>query len=114
MPELSRQCNLLHAAWIADQSAVLCAMPAPPHRYRLVGLDGRKMDETSIPPDRDFRALTYLSHSRAVVFTEVRPSLMSDLDQRDVWVYWLDTDELRLLAAGQNLGRSVAYRRWRF
>ncbi len=117
LDDLSLQCSLKGALWIADQNAVLCKPPRTVDEnpsYRMVSLQGQVGAKLKLPENQQFHAVTYLAEERMVVFNETWRGWIDDSAKHAVWVYHLDSGESRKLAADQSLGRSVVYRRTQY
>lgn len=108
LAELSGQCGLDGALWIASRAALLCKRQG---EYVFVELDGRILGNLEIPDVAPFRALAYLADQDALVLTESWKTLVSGSTKHAVWIYDLKNDGMVRLARNQHLGLSVAYRR---
>jgi hypothetical protein len=108
--ELSRDCGLDGAVWIAERAALLCKRSGEVRDYALMTLDGTVQRILDIRDIERFRALAYLPDQDAVVLTERWKTLVSGRTRHAVWVYDLENDQMVRVVKSQRLGTSVVYR----
>lgn len=115
LDRLSEVCRLKHAVWIDDLGQLVCkerSVPVNAARYVLANLDGDVSGTFSLPKDKQFNALAYISEQSALILTESWSSVFGGQANTAVWVHNIQSGKHHRLAKKQNLGASVVYTKY--
>jgi len=109
LQELSKQCPIDGALWIAPRNALLCKRGGAAGDYAFVSLSGEVLDSIDIADAGPFRAVAYLHDQDAVVLTEAWKTLVGGNTRYAIWIYDLSTEQMVRLVKNQGLGSHVVY-----
>lgn len=107
--QLSKQCAIDGALWIAASNALLCKRGSAGD-YAFVSLSGEVLGSLDIPDVGPFRAVAHLHDQNAVVLTEAWKTFVGGNTRYAVWIYDLSTEQMVRLVKDQVLGSHVVYR----
>jgi hypothetical protein len=109
---LASVCELDGAIWIQARSELLCRSGSPSSAdvsYVFASLDGVISSALQLPPDKSFRALTYLPDRNVVVLSESWRTWMSGRQKWAVWIYDIGDAAAYRILEHQYLGHTVIY-----
>ena len=108
--ELSGECRLNGALWLAQRSALLCKRDGDDLDHAFIDLKGEFQGRLNIPDTGPFRAVAYLEDQDALVLTEAWNTVVSDSTRYAIWIYDLASDRMVRLVKDQYLGSTVVYK----
>jgi hypothetical protein len=109
---LTAACHLQGAVWIDTLERLACRNRAAARadgEYVLADLDGVVDGRLTLPENKQFLALAFISGQNAVILKESWHGLLGGQEKSAVWAHDIHSGESHRLARNQNLGSSAVY-----